>query len=192
NGCERRLARGPGLERRPELQAHVVEEPDDHVFLRVEVPEERPGRDLDLFDDVLDRGPVEAALREQPERCVRELGPGALLLPFPESYRGVHDGHSVALGGGCNLAGVAKRQGMRVRYGTPRESVPPDRPEGHTGCPHRRKENALTRRDAYVLVQTDGHTDPIARSLQALPGVVLAEDVRGPFDAVVLARPDGV
>ena len=45
--------------------------------------------------------------------------------------------------------------------------------------------------DAYVLVQTDGHTDHIARSLLGLPGVVLAEDVRGPFDAVVLARPDG-
>lgn len=42
-----------------------------------------------------------------------------------------------------------------------------------------------------MFVQTDGHTDPIARSLQALPGVVLAEDVQGPFDAVVLARPDG-
>jgi hypothetical protein len=49
----------------------------------------------------------------------------------------------------------------------------------------------LTRNDAYVLVQTDVHTDPIARSLQTLPGVVLAEDVRGPFDAVVLAHPNG-
>jgi hypothetical protein len=50
----------------------------------------------------------------------------------------------------------------------------------------------LTRSDAYVFVQTDGHTDPIARSLLALPGVVLAEDVQGPFDAVVLARPDDI
>ena len=50
----------------------------------------------------------------------------------------------------------------------------------------------MTRSDAYVLVQTDGHTEPIARSLLALPGVVLAEDVQGPIDAVVLARPDGV
>jgi len=43
-----------------------------------------------------------------------------------------------------------------------------------------------------VLVQTDGHTAPIARFLQGLPGVVLAEDVQGPYDAVVLARPDGL
>jgi hypothetical protein len=50
----------------------------------------------------------------------------------------------------------------------------------------------VTRSDAYVLVQTDGHTDPIARSLQDLPGVMLAEDVQGPYDAVVLARPDGI
>ena len=49
----------------------------------------------------------------------------------------------------------------------------------------------MTRSDAYVLVQTDGHTAPIARSLQDLPGVVLAEDVQGPYDAVVLAQPDG-
>jgi len=49
----------------------------------------------------------------------------------------------------------------------------------------------LTKSDAYVLVQTDGHTAPIARSLQDLPGVVFAEDVQGPYDAVVLARPNG-
>jgi len=50
----------------------------------------------------------------------------------------------------------------------------------------------LTGSDAYVLVQTDGHTAPIARSLQDLPGIVFAEDVQGPYDAVVLARPDGL
>lgn len=49
----------------------------------------------------------------------------------------------------------------------------------------------MTRSDTYVLVQTDGHTDPIARSLLALPGVISAEDVQGPYDAVVRARPDG-
>ncbi|HXJ62331.1 MAG TPA: Lrp/AsnC ligand binding domain-containing protein [Actinomycetota bacterium] len=49
----------------------------------------------------------------------------------------------------------------------------------------------MTRSDAYVLVQTDGHTDPIARSLLDLPGVVEAEDVQGPYDAVVRVRPDG-
>ncbi len=49
----------------------------------------------------------------------------------------------------------------------------------------------MTRSDTYVLVQTDGHTDPIARTLLDLPGVVAAEDVQGPYDAVVRARPDG-
>lgn len=42
-----------------------------------------------------------------------------------------------------------------------------------------------------MLVQTDGHTDPIARSLLELPGVVAADDVQGPYDAVVLVRPNG-
>ena len=42
-----------------------------------------------------------------------------------------------------------------------------------------------------MLVQTDGHTDPIARSLMHLPGVVAAEDVRGPYDAVVMVHPNG-
>jgi len=54
-----------------------------------------------------------------------------------------------------------------------------------------RRRTLLTRSDAYVLVQTDGHTDPIARSLINLPGVVAAEDVRGPYDAVVMVHPDG-
>lgn len=35
--------------------------------------------------------------------------------------------------------------------------------------------------NAYVLVQTDGNTTPIAARLQALPGVVFAENVRGPY-----------
>jgi DNA-binding Lrp family transcriptional regulator len=68
--------------------------------------------------------------------------------------------------------------------------VPPEGP--YSNSPHRRKENALTTSDAYVLVQTDGHTAPIARSLQDLPGIVSAEDVQGPYDAVVLARPDSL
>jgi hypothetical protein len=49
----------------------------------------------------------------------------------------------------------------------------------------------VTRSDTYVLVQTDVHTGPIAGSLLDLPGVISAEDVRGPYDAVVLARPNG-
>jgi hypothetical protein len=33
--------------------------------------------------------------------------------------------------------------------------------------------------------------EPIARSLQAVPGVVFAQDVSGPYDALALARSDG-
>jgi hypothetical protein len=87
---------------------------------------------------------------------------------------------------GCQKTGervrCAHRGGASDEIGTLRKE---------TGSPHRRKENAVTRSDTYVLVQTDGHTDPIARYLLTLPGVISAEDVRGPYDAVVLARPDG-
>jgi len=44
--------------------------------------------------------------------------------------------------------------------------------------------------NAYVLVQTLPRTDPIAGSLRNVPGVVFAEDVSGPYDALALARPD--
>jgi hypothetical protein len=44
---------------------------------------------------------------------------------------------------------------------------------------------------AYVLVQVGSHTDPIAGLVQTVPGVVFAEDVKGPFDAVALARSNG-
>jgi hypothetical protein len=43
---------------------------------------------------------------------------------------------------------------------------------------------------AYVLVQTDSDTDGIASRLRAVGGVVFARDVRGPYDALALARPD--
>jgi hypothetical protein len=45
--------------------------------------------------------------------------------------------------------------------------------------------------DAYVLVQTDPKTAPIAGVLRAIPGVRLAEDLRGPYDALALAGSDG-
>jgi hypothetical protein len=46
---------------------------------------------------------------------------------------------------------------------------------------------------AYVLVQTDTQRRHVAELLRTLPGVVFAEDVSGPYDALVLARsdPDG-
>jgi len=46
---------------------------------------------------------------------------------------------------------------------------------------------------AYLLVQTDSQGRPVAELLRTLPGVVFAEDVSGPYDALALARsdPDG-
>jgi hypothetical protein len=45
--------------------------------------------------------------------------------------------------------------------------------------------------NAYVLIQTVPRTEPIARSLRDVRGVVFAEDVSGPYDALALAEPDG-
>jgi hypothetical protein len=43
---------------------------------------------------------------------------------------------------------------------------------------------------AYVLVQTHSDADLIADNLRALPGVILAEDLSGPYDAIALAGSD--
>jgi hypothetical protein len=51
--------------------------------------------------------------------------------------------------------------------------------------------------EAYVLVQTDMTRDPIADALRVIPGVSSAEDLSGPYDAIVVvdydsqARPIG-
>ncbi|MGZ4115156.1 MAG: Lrp/AsnC ligand binding domain-containing protein [Actinomycetota bacterium] len=44
--------------------------------------------------------------------------------------------------------------------------------------------------NAYLLVQTDGHVDRLAGAIRDIPGVVFAEDVRGPYDAIALVRSD--
>jgi hypothetical protein len=46
---------------------------------------------------------------------------------------------------------------------------------------------------AYVLVQTDTQRRHVAGHLRTLPGIVFAEDVSGPYDALAIARsdPDG-
>ncbi len=41
---------------------------------------------------------------------------------------------------------------------------------------------------AYLLIQSEGHGGPIARRLLAVPGIVAAEDVSGPYDAIALAK----
>lgn len=39
---------------------------------------------------------------------------------------------------------------------------------------------------AYVLVQTEvGQAAPVAAGIREIPGVVLAEDVTGPYDVIV-------
>ena len=43
---------------------------------------------------------------------------------------------------------------------------------------------------AYVLVQTATQDGRIANLLRRLPGIVFAEDVRGPYDALALVRSD--
>jgi hypothetical protein len=52
----------------------------------------------------------------------------------------------------------------------------------------------VTQTQAYVLVQLAANQDPIGGLIQTIPGVVHAEDVRGPYDALALARleADGV
>jgi hypothetical protein len=43
---------------------------------------------------------------------------------------------------------------------------------------------------AYVLVQTATQDGRIANLLRGVPGIVFAEDVRGPYDALALVRSD--
>jgi hypothetical protein len=43
---------------------------------------------------------------------------------------------------------------------------------------------------AYVLVQTTTQDGRIANLLRRVPGIVFAEDVRGPYDALALVRSD--
>ena len=43
-------------------------------------------------------------------------------------------------------------------------------------------------RTAYILIQRDDVIDPLAPALRAIPGVLVADDVLGPYDAIVLAK----
>jgi len=44
------------------------------------------------------------------------------------------------------------------------------------------------RLNAYVLVQTSGEGKPIAARLQAIPGVLSAEDLTGAYDAIAITQ----
>lgn len=57
--------------------------------------------------------------------------------------------------------------------------------------PEIEEEGAQPMTTAYVLVQTAAHGGRMAGLLQELPGVVFAEDVRGPYDALALVRSEG-
>jgi hypothetical protein len=54
-------------------------------------------------------------------------------------------------------------------------------------APHGEESETMT---AYVLVQTATQDGRIANLLRRLPGIVFAEDVRGPYDALALVRSD--
>jgi DNA-binding Lrp family transcriptional regulator len=47
-------------------------------------------------------------------------------------------------------------------------------------------------RNAYILIQRNDVRDPLAPTLRAVPGVISADDVMGPYDAIVLAAHDPV
>jgi DNA-binding Lrp family transcriptional regulator len=45
---------------------------------------------------------------------------------------------------------------------------------------------------AYVLIQTVANRGGIADSVRAIPGVLAAVDLSGPFDAIALAQSDSI
>lgn len=45
---------------------------------------------------------------------------------------------------------------------------------------------------AYILIQRNDVIDPLAPALRAIPGVLIADDVLGPYDAIVLAKHEPV
>ena len=47
-------------------------------------------------------------------------------------------------------------------------------------------------RTAYILIQRNDVIDPLAPALRAIPGVLVADDVLGPYDAIVVAKHEPV
>jgi hypothetical protein len=43
---------------------------------------------------------------------------------------------------------------------------------------------------AYVLIQKRADSQPVASTVRAMRGIVEAEDLTGPYDAIALARAD--
>jgi hypothetical protein len=46
--------------------------------------------------------------------------------------------------------------------------------------------------DAYVLIQTEPGARAVAADVEALPAILIAEPVSGPFDVIALARSETV
>ena len=65
------------------------------IRLRVEIPEERPGRHVGGLGDVRDGDPLEPVLAEQPQGGVHQVAAGLGLLALTES--GSHSRHRSAL-----------------------------------------------------------------------------------------------
>jgi hypothetical protein len=60
---------------------------------------------------------------------------------------------------------------------------------------HEQSKNARPEREekalqAYVLIQTEANREPIAQMVRGIEGVLSAENLSGPFDAIALARSD--
>lgn len=52
------------------------------------------------------------------------------------------------------------------------------------------REGVISDLKTYVLIQTQPGSGSIAATLQTIPGVELAQDLRGPYDAIALAHAD--
>jgi hypothetical protein len=69
----------------------------ERIVLAVVVAEEGPARDVGRFGDVVDRGPREALLGEQPVRRRAQRLAGLVLLPVPPSLYRPSPGYQVTL-----------------------------------------------------------------------------------------------
>ena len=62
-----------------------------------------------------------------------------------------------------------------------------ERGEPAFGRPVPDEEQEVRSVQAYILIQTEDH-GALAPALMSIPGIVSAEDVNGPFDAIALAE----
>src|SRR5262249_22011206 len=89
----RRLARGERRQRQHlargaagDLLEHALGDAEEELLLRAEVPEDRALRDADLVREQIERHPMDAARREEPERRLEDR----LLRPNPALLARAH------------------------------------------------------------------------------------------------------